>query len=158
MQTRRHFLRDCSLAAATATVAPVSGWAVQRAGRQWSPDSALAGGFAALVNTPFAVRTGFGVTKLVLEQVVPAPPVSPAAEDADNERFSLFFRGPVREPLDQDTYLFEHARMGNMAIFITRIGSLDIDNCYYEAVFNHPVSPQALAAQRSRAPRAVARD
>jgi len=158
MQTRRLFLRDCTLVAATATIAPVSGWAVNRTARQWSPDASLLGGFAALVNTPFAVRTPSGLVNLFLVEVSPAHPSVPGAEDAGNERFSLFFRGPVGELLEQDTYLFEHPRMGRLPIFIARIGSPDTRYCYYEAVFNHPVSPPALALQLARAPRPNPRD
>jgi len=158
MKTRRHFLRDCSLVAATAAVAPVSGWTVNPRVRELAPGSSLFGGFAGAVNSPFSVQTSAGLVKLVLERVSPAPPALPGAEDEGNERFSLFFRGPNRKPLEQDTYVFEHPRLGRLPIFIARIGSLDTDYCCYEAVFNHAVSPQGLSAQLARAPRPVQRD
>jgi hypothetical protein len=158
MKTRRHFLRDCSLVAATATIAPWSGWSESPRERAVALESSLFGQFAALVNTPFAVQTPAGAVKLLLVQASLAGPTAVWAEDAGNERFSLFFRGPNRAPLEQDTYAFEHPRMGRLPIFIARIGSLDTTYCYYEAVFNHPVSPQELAAQLARAPRAGQRD
>lgn len=158
MKTRRHFLRSCSVVAATAAIAPVSGWAVNSRVRELELDSSLFGGFAGVVNTPFSVRAPSGVVKLVLVQVSPAPPALPGAEDDGNERFSLFFHGPNREPLEQGTYIFEHPRMGRLAIFIARIGSLDPADCWYEAVFNHAVSPQGLSAQLARAPRPIPKD
>lgn len=158
MLTRRHFLRDCSLVATSATLVPASGWAVNPGARSWSAESSVFGGFAALVNTSFSVQTPSGRVKLILAQAIPAAPSYPGAEDAANERFSLFFRGSSGEPLEQGTYTFEHRRLGRIPIFIARIGSLDTGYCYYEAVFNHPVSPQGRAEQLARAPRGLERD
>jgi hypothetical protein len=154
MQTRRKFLRDCSLAAVTASLAPVAALA--------HPGSRIAGRkepgfgqFARQVNTPFLVQTGSQLVRLVLAGVAPFSAASPDAEDAGNEKFSLRFRGPVQQPLEQDMYQFDHRRLGRLEIFIVPIGSLDTTYCHYEAIFDRPVDAAGLALQLSLAPRRI---
>ncbi len=65
-------------------------------------------------------------------------PQMSGAEDGQNEKFSLLFRGMNGQALDQDTYLFEHAGIGQFAMFIVPIGAMDTNHDYYEAVFNRP--------------------
>ena len=60
------------------------------------------------------------------------------AEDALHEKFALLFRGPLASPLAQNTYSFEHQRIGSFAMFIVPIGCVDQSRCYYEAIFNRP--------------------
>ncbi len=81
------------------------------------------------------------------------PATAANAEDARNERFCLLFRGPAHQPLAQNTYVFEHPRLGDLALFIVPIGSREgAPYCYYEAVFNYPTRPVDLVAQLSLAP------
>jgi hypothetical protein len=108
--------------------------------------------FAAALDTPFIVNAGSGAVKVVLVAANAAPPAAPGAEDARNERFSLLFRGSAGQALEQDTYWFEHSRLGRLAIFIVPTGPADSPEPYYEAVFNHAVGATDLAAQLARAP------
>ena len=99
--------------------------------------------FARQLNSPFLVHTERSSVKLVLIEVQAAPVFpsdSPHAEDAQNEKFTLRFRGAPGSPPAQDTYWFEHQRIGNFAMFIVPIGCLDERHCYYEAIFNRPPS------------------
>lgn len=98
--------------------------------------------FARQLNSTFVVHAErSGSVKLLLVEVKPAvvsPNASPHSEDARNEKFALLFRGAPASPLSQDTYAFEHPRIGSFAMFIVPIGCLDQSHCYYEAIFNRP--------------------
>lgn len=153
MQTRRKFLRDCSLAAVTASLAPVAAWAQNPAARMVVPEWPGFAQFARQVNTSFLVRAGFDTVRLLLVRANPFSAASPDAEDAGNEKFSLLFRGPAQKPLEQNTYRFDHPRLGRLSIFIVPIGSLDTTHCQYEAIFDRPVDAAQLAAQLALAPR-----
>ena len=155
MQTRRKFLRDCSLAAVTASLAPAVALAQSRPGRMTGHEGTGYAQFAGQVNTPFFVRAGSQTVKLLLVEARPFSAASPDAPDAGNEKFSLQFRGPVQQPLAQDTYRFDHPRLGRLAIFIVPIGSLDPLRCHYEAIFDRPVNAVNLAALLARAPRRI---
>ena len=158
MPTRRQFLRDCSLAATAATLTPTAALAQNHGLHGVVGHDLRFDRFAAQLNSAFAIRNTSGPLTLVLVEARLLPPPAPNAEDARNERFSLLFRGSVRAPLTQDTYVFEHPRLGRQPIFIVPTPTPDMANCYYEAIFNHPVSAQDLAAQLSRAPRRVTRN
>jgi hypothetical protein len=153
MQTRRKFLRDCSLVAVTATLAPVAALAQNPASRIGAQDWPGFEQFARQVNTSFVLRAGSKTVKLLLVEASIFSAATPDSEDAGNEKFSLLFRGPAQQPLEQDTYLFDHPRIGRLSIFIVPIGCLDTTHCYYEAIFDRPVNPSDLAAQLSLAPR-----
>jgi len=153
MQTRRKFLRDCSLAAAAASLGPVAAWAQNPAARIVISDEPDFAQFARQVNTFFLVRTGFNTVRLLLVQANPFSAASPDAEDAGNEKFSLRFRGPAQQPLEQNTYRFDHPRLGRLSIFIVPTGRVDTRYCYYEAIFDRPMNAAQLAAQMAMAPR-----
>jgi hypothetical protein len=153
MQTRRKFLRDCSLAAVTASLVPAAALAHNAASRIAVPEGADFEQFARQTNTTFHVRSGSQRVKLLLVEASPFSAVSPDGEDAGNEKFSLLFRGPAQPPLEQDTYQFNHPRLGRQAIFVVPIGCMDTAHCYYEAIFDRPMNPAQLAAQLARAPR-----
>jgi hypothetical protein len=51
------------------------------------------------------------------------------------QRFSMLFRGPVDRPLGQETYQFEHDRIGRFTLFIVPMRP-EQDARYYEAIFN----------------------
>lgn len=57
----------------------------------------------------------------------------------DPERnFSILFRGPLDRPLGQETYRFEHNRIGGFGLFIAPMRA-EQDARYYEAIFNRVV-------------------
>lgn len=152
MQTRRKFLRDCSLAASAAALVPAAALAhgpVPRIAGRVGPGFEQ---FARQVNTPFFVQAGPQLIQLVLVAANTFSAASPMAEDAGNEKFSLLFRGPVQQPLGQDTYRLDHRRLGRLEIFMVRIGCLDPTLCLYQAIFDRPVDPASFAAQTSGAP------
>ena len=155
MQTRRKFLRDCSLAAAAASLGPAVAWGQNPAGRISAPDWPGLAQFAGQVNTSFLVRTGFDTVRLLLVRANPFSAASLDAEDAGNEKFSLLFRGPAQKPLEQNTYQFDHPRLGRLFIFIVPAGWLGTSYCFYGAIFDRPVNAAQLAAQLARAPRRV---
>ena len=154
MQTRRKFLRNCSLAAFTASLAPAAVLA--------HPGSRIAGRmepgfeqFARQVNTPFFVQAGPQLVRLVLAGADTFAAASPDAEDAGNEKFSLRFRGPAQQPLEQDQYQFDHRHLGRLEMFIVPVGSLDQTHIHYAAIFDRPVDAAGLAVQLSLAPRRI---
>lgn len=151
--TRRQFLRDCSVAAAVATLLPAA--VVAGAGRRASglARPLTLEWFAGELHSRFGVRSPGGRLGLCLVAAERLAPTHPGAPDARNERFRLVFQGPAQHPLTQDTYLFEHPRLGHQAIFIVpRPTPAPGADCYYEAVFNCPSSPGDLAAQLALAP------
>jgi hypothetical protein len=158
MPTRRRFLRDCSVVATVASLTPTAVLAASRRGRtvvSGQPDFEQ---FAQELNTSFSLRTGLCAPRLLLVEAYRLPATSAKAEDARNERFCLLFRGPAHQPLAQNTYVFEHPHLGDMAIFIVPIGSREgTPHCYYEAVFNYPTRPVDLVAQLSLAPQRARR-
>lgn len=146
--TRRQFIVNCSVVAVTTSIAPATlGGPYQR--REVSLDQIAAEEFARQLNTLFGVRTERGLVKLILfdvRQPSISQNTSPSSEDARYEKFTLLFCGAAESPLAQDTYWFEHLRIGIFAMFIVPIGWMDERYCYYEAVFNRP-PPQLRGRQ-----------
>jgi hypothetical protein len=90
--------------------------------------------FAGQVNTEFRVsREGSDDVVLLLIQVesLSSPAGAPRADP-----FALTFVGPRSAFLEQATYDFRHATLGEMEIFIVPIGYADGGVVRYEAVFN----------------------
>lgn len=62
---------------------------------------------------------------------------TPAAPDAANEKFMLTFAGSGDARLEQGTYLFEHAALGAVSIFIVPMRAAEeLRVQHYAAVFN----------------------
>ena len=153
MPTRRRFLRDCSVVATVASLTPTAVLAASRAGRTEVSGQSLFEQFAQQLNTSFSLRSGPRTSRLLLVEAARLPATAANAEDARNERFCLLFRGPAHQPLAQNTYVFEHPRLGGLALFIVPVGSRDgAAYCYYEAVFNYPTRPVDLVVQLLLAP------
>ena len=55
-----------------------------------------------------------------------------------DENFSLLFRGPLAEPLEQGVHDLEHRRLGEVAIFLVPMLP-EADARYYEGIFNRYV-------------------
>ena len=138
MATRRKFIRDCSALAASTAFLPASVTAAPRRWREVPLEEVSFGTFAPQVNTRFVLHDARGITQAL--ELVAAEPAAPGADsfggETGGERFSLFFRGDAARPLRQNTYWFEHARIGRFQMFIVPIGCEDRSHCYYEAVFN----------------------
>lgn len=154
MHNRRKFLRNCSLAAAAIAMAPASSLA-EYPGLTF--ESARQPGFEQFgrhLNSWFMVRDGSRIYPLLLVGAAEFPAAVTGTADEGNEKFSLRFSGPGQVMLAQDTYAFEHPRLGRLSIFIVPGGSRDGRN-YYNAVFDRPTSPAGLARQVALAPRRI---
>ena len=64
--------------------------------------------------------------------------VSELRETPRQRMFSLVFRGPVEQPLEQGLYPISHEKMGAESLFLVPIGR-EADGFHYEAVFNNLV-------------------
>ena len=153
MPTRRQFLRDCSVAATFASFTPTAVLAQSRNGRSRVPDQLVFEQFARHLNTSFSLRAGPRTARLLLVEANRLAAPAANTEDARNERFCLLFRGPAHQALAQNTYVFEHPRLGRLDIFIVpTVCAAHPAYCYYEAIFNYPVYPADRVDQLSRAP------
>lgn len=152
MNTRRKFLRDCSLIATATALVP----AVLAQTQTKLSSSLGAPGYAQFrgqLNTRFLARAGARALPLQLVDVQEFAPARHGAEDAHNERFSLLFSGPANELLGQDTHVLEHAALGEQVMFIVPVGAAEGTARHYEAIFNRPMDRAGLAGQVARAPR-----
>lgn len=86
--------------------------------------------FAAHLGTRFL--TSDAGPALALELIDAEPLDHQAPHD---NRFSLMLRGPSQPLLPQATYVFEHAALGTLAIFIVPVGRTEAGTAY-QAIFN----------------------
>ena len=81
----------------------------------------------------------FKVRKSPLEEVsvelTEITSISSSMPAFDEESFSALVRGPQNRPLEQDTYVVEHATMGAFPLFIVPVYP-DGEGLYYQAIFN----------------------
>ena len=157
MKTRRDFLRDCSLIAGTVAVVPAVALA-RTSDSMLRPDGAPGlEEFRRFLNTPFRVPTRDGHVVLTLVQAAKFSSVTVSPETAGNENFSVLFHGARHSRLPQNTYAFEHSRLGKFSMFIAPVGLPAETHHCYEAVFSRPTSVTEFALQISRAPKRVAK-
>jgi hypothetical protein len=158
MPTRRQFIRDCSVAATVASLTPTALLAQGGAGRREVSDQLAFEQFASQLNTSFSIPAAPRAFRLLLVEANRLPAATANSEDARNERFRLLFRGAAQQALGQDTYAFEHPRLGRLTMFIVPMGyAAGASHCYYEAVFNYPVHPADVVAQLALAPQPAGR-
>lgn len=152
--TRRQFLIGCSAAAAAALI-PAGSQAANR--RLVSLENISFGAFCQSLNTIFTVRDNVrSVATMRLVEATLLPHLQQTAspsEDVMNEKFSLRFVGAPDCAVPQDTYWFEHPRLGRFPIFVVPVGPANAEIACYEAVFNRPSPalrfPKAAAPSRS---------
>lgn len=136
--TRRQFLVGCSAAIFTAALIPDSVLGARL--READLDDISFGAFLQNMNTIFTVRDAAGgraEVRLVEARMLPQLQQTAAvAEDAGNEKFSLRFMGSPGRAIGQDTYWFEHPRLGRFALFVAPVGPAGTAAANYEAVFN----------------------
>ncbi len=146
VSTRREFLFDCSALMAAALTAPTGVVAASTAPcwRKRSLNEITCAALASQVNTPFRIQTAPGRTiKVTLAEVKmgrerPRRAGRPPPRDAGNERFSLVFSGARGELLEQNTYAFEHERLGRFDLFVVPIFTRNAAKIDYQAVVNRP--------------------
>jgi hypothetical protein len=145
MSTRRKFLFDCSAALAAVSLTPLDVLAKPREFemKERSLDELSFSTFVAQLKTRFRVYAAptrvveLELAEATVQKEYPQQSSQPAP-DADNEKFSLLFRGQRNEPLEQKMFKFEHDKIGRFDLFIVHILSRDTRYFYYEAVFNRP--------------------
>jgi hypothetical protein len=139
---RRQFLLGCSTLTVAASLTPAAVLASPLRTRSVSLERISLEKFAACCGAKFKVlspnSTPAGLRLVEVTPWQPSYPQTPGAEDGANEKFSLLFQGVNGAVLNQDTYLFEHPGIGQFAMFIVPIGTMDTSHDYYEAVFNRP--------------------
>jgi hypothetical protein len=144
MPTRRKFLLNCSTVALTASMTPASIFARPAHFKEVPQDQVSFANFSKNLNSVFQVETDAGtIVRLQLVEVKPLPvppalPLARPAEDANNEKFSLLFRGLLKQPLEQGSHWFEQPSIGRFPVFIVPIGSMKTTAIFYEAIFNRP--------------------
>jgi hypothetical protein len=108
-------------------------------------DYLRAGTFTSQLNTPFSIHLSPSIAMEVeLVEVTEKGGLDgvqrPTA--ARQERFSLVFRGPPKERVQQGMYQMQHDQLGAFDLFLVPV-SQDQDGVYYEAVFNRLRRPDA---------------
>ena len=88
--------------------------------------------FAPHVGTEFRVQTNHGQLALSLVSADALPRHSAI----EGEKFSLVFSGPRDLQLTQQVCRFEHAKLGNLDLFLVPILTRRKDCFLYEAIFN----------------------
>jgi hypothetical protein len=97
--------------------------------------------FEPLVGERFGLSSsgsGPGPDGLELFKVRPLRFGPTAAQPGGQDSFSLLFRGPLADSLEQGVYTLEHHRVGELAVFLVPMWP-EHDALYYEGVFNRSV-------------------
>ena len=90
--------------------------------------------FESQLHTKFLINQEAAKVPVTLVDV--ANLASGKANKTSKEAFSLLFRGPKDTPLQQDTYLIEHEKLGLFSFLIVPVGTKDTRAPHYEAVIN----------------------
>jgi uncharacterized protein DUF6916 len=140
--SRRRFLKTGALAGAALPIASLTALG-QKGSKPGSGGSAPATGdalarltksdFAGSVGTQFTIRLTTLNTLKVDLYMLNDTKLGEGNNTLDN--FSLIFRGYHSTPLKQNSYRFEHSKLGNFLLFIVPAGTLGTAKLY-QAVFN----------------------
>jgi hypothetical protein len=143
MTSRRQFLSGCSTLALAAAVSPAALSAASVFGREAGPELLTYKAFSKCLNSTFILhREAEQDVRLELTDACEQQPSgfeTALAADASHEKFSLMFRGPQTAVLPQNTYTFEHGRLGRFEMFIVPVGVQNQTHGCYEAIFNRPL-------------------
>ena len=138
--SRRKFVKGVGTAFAGAALFATGGSVLLNGGLLDVPGRSLVRStFEQYLGQVFRVRTDKAGTlsmKLIGIRDLPAPAPQDERSAIDREQsFSLMFRGPGSSRLEQDTYRFEHDRMGRFSLFIVPMSPTQSAQGY-QAVFN----------------------
>ena len=151
---RRQFLVKCSSAALLAGVEATRAFPLLPKGLAHHPRSLSLATFRRHLSSPFRVQRGVAadvVLSLVEAREVPESHQTLRVDGAPRcEAFSLLFVGAKNAPLEQQTYVLEHAVLGRVRIFLVPILIDSETEMGYEAVFNRLVGDETT---RELAPR-----
>jgi len=141
MTTRRIFFESCLTAVAGFAMLPWVAAGGTRSSLRFMPLDKLAfKDIACHVNTTFHVRHGDQLVlplELIEAREQPQPQIR-RGPDADFEKFSLLFSGPLLPVLEQRIHTFEHPSIGRFEMFMVPVMSRDKTRMHYECVFNRP--------------------
>ena len=132
--SRRDFLKRGTLMALAAGV-PLS--LTERASGMSTSSSAVGLNMAAFksqVGTNFVINNQASKVKFTLVNVNDFASRKQSA--AGKEGFSLLFRGPQENRLDQNTYLIEHKELGMFSFLVVPVRTRDTRAPHYEAIVN----------------------
>ncbi len=141
MINRRKFLVQCSTAAAVAGSASTLAAVPGRHLRQVSVGSIHFSAFARLVGSPFYLYQELASIRLQLVEASPEMGYDNGHDlhsGFEPQQFGLTFKGPVHQPLEQNTYSFSHEAIGKFLLFIVPISGPGIatNARFYHASFN----------------------
>ena len=89
----------------------------------------------AQLNTHFLISATGAKSSVKLVSVEDLPQVKSFGNQ--KEGFSLLFRGEQTSPLQQNTYLIEHSRLGTFSFLLVPVMTKDKSAPHYEAIINH---------------------
>ena len=146
--SRRSFFKKASLTALSAGILLQSesfAWAQQSSNGYFPIPSAAQGDllnqlnraeFESCLNSQFYFQpSGSAGAYLKLARTADTRPVALRGTNSPQECFSLTFRGSLRQPFVQDTYLVQHPNLGSFSLMITVVAQNE-RNIIYEAVIN----------------------
>jgi len=133
--SRRNFLKKGAIGAVAAGVSlgiankTLGSPLAVSAAEDLLPDMAA---FQAQLKTDFMI----GKSKLPVRLIDVLKLGSARSAVGKREAFALTFRADLKPSLKQETYTFEHAKLGAFSMLLVPIVSKDKDARYYEAVIN----------------------
>ena len=165
MTSRRKFLLQCSAVAAVAAVPASLNMFSASQSPEVSLDTLGFAAFSRVLGTRFNVSQRPASVRLeLIEFSAGGNLVSQRSKvkESNPGQFSLIFRGAKDQPLSQNTYTFQHDKLGRFSIFIVPVRAMDAaSKIYYQAVFNRPTGAAmqaALKARPQKSPRLQARN
>ena len=135
--SRRNFLKRGTLVALAAGVpAGLVETAIAKETENKAPTSygLTKSVFQAQLNTNFMINEGASKVEVKLVKVGDLP--HRGVVGPGKEAFSLRFRGDLAVPLKQNTYLFQHEKLGLFSFLLVPIKTRDSRSQYYEAIIN----------------------
>ena len=135
MTSRRRFLKQGTLGALAAGLSLGLGDKMRAAAMStFSPLGLNREAFASLLQTTFHIKKGS--EKVPLKLIDVSEIGSRRTAGGLREAFALVLRGSNATPLEQDTYVIEHEKLGTFSFLMVPIGSRDKSSRYYEININ----------------------
>lgn len=134
--SRRDFIKKGSLVALVAGI-PIT--LMERAAAAGEATAPAAVGlnkaaFSAQLNSMFLINEGGSKVAVRLVDVADLPR---RGTKVGREAFSLLFKGDKATPLQQNTYLIEHQKLGMFSFLVVPVMRKDKRELHYEAIINH---------------------
>lgn len=135
MTSRRNFLKHGTIGAiATGFSFGFSGSVAHVSASSRSPLGLNRAAFASQLRTTFLINQGSRKVPLKLVDVVDIG--SKRTANGVREAFALVLRGSQAMPLEQETYVIEHEKLGMFSFLVVPVISRDTNSRYYEININ----------------------